>query len=222
MFDAAMFETILLTLQLAAVTTIVLLIIGIPLGWWLARSKMRAKEIVAVFVSLPIVLSPTVLGFYLLIAMGPNSPLTELIGRSLPFTFEGLVVGSTIYSLPFVVNPIRNAFETMSQRHWEAAATLRARPLDAFLNVALPLALPGILTGAILGFAHTMGEFGVVLMIGGSIPGETKVLSIAIFDFVETLEWGKAHVLAGAMLVLSFAVILAMRMVETRFKSDLP
>ncbi len=222
MFDAAMFDTILLTLQLAAVTTIVLLIIGIPLGWWLARSKMRAKEIVAVFVSLPIVLPPTVLGFYLLIAMGPNSPLTELIGRSLPFTFEGLVVGSTIYSLPFVVNPIRNAFETMSQRHWEAAATLRARPLDAFLNVALPLALPGILTGAILGFAHTMGEFGVVLMIGGSIPGETKVLSIAIFDFVETLEWGKAHVLAGAMLVLSFAVILAMRMVETRFKSDLP
>jgi molybdate transport system permease protein len=222
MFDAAMFETILLTLQLAAVTTIVLLIIGIPLGWWLARSKMRAKEIVAVFVSLPIVLPPTVLGFYLLIAMGPNSPLTELIGRSLPFTFEGLVVGSTIYSLPFVVNPIRNAFETMSQRHWEAAATLRARPLDAFLNVALPLALPGILTGAILGFAHTMGEFGVVLMIGGSIPGETKVLSIAIFDFVETLEWGKAHVLAGAMLVLSFAVILAMRTVETRFKSDLP
>jgi molybdate transport system permease protein len=222
MFDAAMFETILLTLQLAAVTTIVLLIIGIPLGWWLARSKMRAKEIVAVFVSLPIVLPPTVLGFYLLIAMGPNSPLTELIGRSLPFTFEGLVVGSTIYSLPFVVNPIRNAFETMSQRHWEAAATLRARPLDAFLNVALPLALPGILTGAILGFAHTMGEFGVVLMIGGSIPGETKVLSIAIFDFVETLEWSKAHVLAGAMLVLSFAVILAMRMVETRFKSDLP
>jgi molybdate transport system permease protein len=222
MFDAAMFETILLTLQLAAVTTIVLLIIGIPLAWWLARSKMRAKEIVAVLVSLPIVLPPTVLGFYLLIAMGPNSPLTELIGRSLPFTFEGLVVGSTIYSLPFVVNPIRNAFETMSQRHWEAAATLRARPLDAFLNVALPLALPGILTGAILGFAHTMGEFGVVLMIGGSIPGETKVLSIAIFDFVETLEWGKAHVLAGAMLVLSFAVILAMRMVETRFKSDLP
>jgi molybdate transport system permease protein len=221
MFDAAMFETILLTLQLAAVTTIVLLIIGIPLAWWLARSKMRAKEIVAVLVSLPIVLPPTVLGFYLLIAMGPNSPLTELIGRSLPFTFEGLVVGSTIYSLPFVVNPIRNAFETMSQRHWEAAATLRARPLDAFLNVALPLALPGILTGAILGFAHTMGEFGVVLMIGGSIPGETKVLSIAIFDFVETLEWGKAHVLAGAMLVLSFAVILAMRMVETRFKSDL-
>lgn len=221
MFDAAMIETILLTLELAAVTTVVLLVIGVPLAWWLARSKAWGKEIVAVLVSLPIVLPPTVLGFYLLIAMGPHSPFTALIGRTLPFTFVGLVVGSTLYSLPFVVNPIRNAFEAMGERHWEAAATLRAGPLDAFFNVALPLASPGILTGAILGFAHTMGEFGVVLMIGGSIPGETKVLSIAIFEFVETLEWGKAHVLAGAMLVLSFAVILAMRLIETRFKSDL-
>ncbi|MEM8573922.1 MAG: molybdate ABC transporter permease subunit [Pseudomonadota bacterium] len=222
MFDAAMIQTILLTLQLAIVTTIVLLLVGIPLAWWLARSKARGKEAVAVLVSLPIVLPPTVLGFYLLIAMGPDSPLTALIGRSLPFTFEGLVVGSTLYSLPFVVNPIRNGFEAMSQRHWEAAATLRARPLDAFFSIALPMAMPGILTGAILGFAHTMGEFGVVLMIGGSIPGETKVLSIAIFEFVETLEWGKAHVLAGAMLLLSFAVIFAMRAVETRFKSNQP
>ncbi|MGA9443199.1 MAG: molybdate ABC transporter permease subunit [Methyloceanibacter sp.] len=221
MFDAAMIETILLTLELAAVTTVVLLVIGVPLAWWLARSKAWGKEIVAVLVSLPIVLPPTVLGFYLLIAMGPHSPFTALIGRTLPFTFVGLVVGSTLYSLPFVVNPIRNAFEAMGERHWEAAATLRAGPLDAFFNVALPLASPGILTGAILGFAHTMGEFGVVLMIGGSIPGETKVLSIAIFEFVETLEWGKAHVLAGVMLVLSFAVILAMRLIETRFKSDL-
>ena len=221
MFDAAMIETILLTLELAAVTTVVLLVIGVPLAWWLARSKAWGKEIVAVLVSLPIVLPPTVLGFYLLIAMGPHSYFTALIGRTLPFTFVGLVVGSTLYSLPFVVNPIRNAFEAMGERHWEAAATLRAGPLDAFFNVALPLASPGILTGAILGFAHTMGEFGVVLMIGGSIPGETKVLSIAIFEFVETLEWGKAHVLAGAMLVLSFAVILAMRLIETRFKSDL-
>ncbi|HBF60225.1 MAG TPA: molybdate ABC transporter permease subunit [Methyloceanibacter sp.] len=216
-----MIETILLTLELAAVTTVVLLVIGVPLAWWLARSKAWGKEIVAVIVSLPIVLPPTVLGFYLLIAMGPHSPFTALIGQTLPFTFAGLVVGSTLYSLPFVVNPIRNAFEAMGERHWEAAATLRAGPLDAFFNVALPLASPGILTGAILGFAHTMGEFGVVLMIGGSIPGETKVLSIAIFEFVETLEWGKAHVLAGAMLVLSFAVILAMRLIETRFKSDL-
>ncbi|MEM7397995.1 MAG: molybdate ABC transporter permease subunit [Pseudomonadota bacterium] len=222
MFDAAMIQTILLTLQLAIVTTIVLLLVGIPLAWWLARSKARGKEAVAVLVSLPIVLPPTVLGFYLLIAMGPDSPLTALIGRSLPFTFEGLVVGSTLYSLPFVVNPIRNGFEAMSRRHWEAAATLRARPLDAFFSIALPMAMPGILTGAILGFAHTMGEFGVVLMIGGSIPGETKVLSIAIFEFVETLEWGKAHVLAGAMLLLSFAVIFAMRAVETRFKSNQP
>jgi len=221
MFDAAMIETILLTLELAAVTTVVLLVIGVPLAWWLARSKAWGKEIVAVIVSLPIVLPPTVLGFYLLIAMGPHSPFTALIGQTLPFTFAGLVVGSTLYSLPFVVNPIRNAFEAMGERHWEAAATLRAGPLDAFFNVALPLASPGILTGAILGFAHTMGEFGVVLMIGGSIPGETKVLSIAIFEFVETLEWGKAHVLAGVMLVLSFAVILAMRLIETRFKSDL-
>lgn len=222
MFDAAMIETIVLTLQLAAVTTAVLLVVGVPLAWWLARSKAWGKEIVAVLVSLPIVLPPTVLGFYLLIAMGPHSPLTALVGHTLPFTFEGLVVGSTLYSLPFVVNPIRNAFEAMSERHWEAAATLRARPLDAFFNVALPLASPGILTGAILGFAHTMGEFGVVLMIGGSIPGETKVLSIAIFEFVETLEWGKAHLLAGVMLVMSFAVILSMRLIESRFKSDLP
>ncbi len=222
MFDAAIIEAIVLTLELAAVTTVVLLLVGVPLAWWLARSKTRGKEVVAVLISLPIVLPPTVLGFYLLIAMGPNSPVTALIGRSLPFTFEGLVVGSTLYSLPFVVNPIRNAFEAMGQRQWEAAATLRAGPLDAFFNVAFPLALPGILTGAILGFAHTMGEFGVVLMIGGSIPGETKVLSIAIFDFVETLQWGKAHMLAAVMLAMSFAVILAMRMVERRFASMRP
>ena len=222
MFDAAIIEAIVLTLELAAVTTVVLLLVGVPLAWWLARGKTRGKEVVAVLISLPIVLPPTVLGFYLLIAMGPNSPVTALIGRSLPFTFEGLVVGSTLYSLPFVVNPIRNAFEAMGQRQWEAAATLRAGPLDAFFNVAFPLALPGILTGAILGFAHTMGELGVVLMIGGSIPGETKVLSIAIFDFVETLQWGKAHMLAAVMLAMSFAVILAMRMVERRFASMRP
>ena len=222
MFDAAIIEAIVLTLELAAVTTVVLLLVGVPLAWWLARGKTRGKEVVAVLISLPIVLPPTVLGFYLLIAMGPNSPVTSLTGRSLPFTFEGLVVGSTLYSLPFVVNPIRNAFEAMGQRQWEAAATLRAGPLDAFFNVAFPLALPGILTGAILGFAHTMGEFGVVLMIGGSIPGETKVLSIAIFDFVETLQWGKAHMLAAVMLAMSFAVILAMRMVERRFASMRP
>ncbi|MCE6967730.1 molybdate ABC transporter permease subunit [Cereibacter sphaeroides] len=216
LFDAAMMTTIWLTLRLAAVTTVLLLLVGTPLAWWLARAGGLRKEIVGAVVSLPIVLPPTVLGFYLLIAMGPNSPLTALLGRKLSFTFEGLVVGSVIYSLPFVVNPIRNAFEAMGDRPMEVAATLRASPLDAFFTVALPLALPGIFTGAILGFAHTLGEFGVVLMIGGGIPGQTKVLSVTIFDFVETLQWGKAHVLAGGMLVMSFLVILAMMLVERR------
>ncbi|ARE42010.1 Molybdenum transport system permease protein ModB [Rhodovulum sp. P5] len=216
MFDAAMTQTILLTLRLAGITTVVLLLVGTPLAWWLAQGRGLWKEVVAAIVSLPIVLPPTVLGFYLLIAMGPDSPLTAILGRSLAFTFEGLVLGSVIYSLPFVVNPIRNAFEAMGPRPMEVAATLRAAPLDAFFTVALPLARPGILTGAILGFAHTVGEFGVVLMIGGGIPGQTKVLSVTIFDYVEMLEWGKAHVLAGGMLMMSFAVILTMLLIERR------
>ncbi|SIO38196.1 molybdate transport system permease protein [Rhodovulum sp. ES.010] len=216
LLDAGMVETILLTLKLAGVTTLVLLIVGTPLAWWLSRARGLWKEVVATIVALPIVLPPTVLGFYLLIAMGPNSPLTAILGRKLSFTFEGLVVGSVIYSLPFVVNPIRNAFEAMGHRPMEVAATLRASPLDAFFTVALPLALPGLFTGAILGFAHTVGEFGVILMIGGGIPGETKVLSVTIFDYVETLQWDKAHVLAGGMLAMSFAVILAMLLVERR------
>jgi len=216
LFDAAMVETIGLTLRLAGVTTLVLLLVGTPLAWALARARGAWKEVVAAIVSLPIVLPPTVLGFYLLIAMGPHSPLTALLGRKLSFTFEGLVVGSVVYSLPFVVNPIRNAFEAMGDRPMEVAATLRASPLDAFFTVALPLALPGLVTGAILGFAHTVGEFGVVLMIGGAIPGETKVLSVTIFDYVETLQWGRAHVLAGGMLAMSFAVILTMMLVERR------
>ncbi|RBO51890.1 molybdate ABC transporter permease subunit [Rhodovulum sp. BSW8] len=216
LFDAAMIETILLTLRLAGITTVVLLLVGTPLAWWLARGGGVWKEIVATVVALPIVLPPTVLGFYLLIAMGPHSPLTALLGRQLSFTFTGLVLGSVIYSLPFVVNPIRNAFEAMGPRPMEAAATLRAAPLDAFVSVALPLASPGIMTGAILGFAHTVGEFGVVLMIGGGIPGRTKVLSVTIFDYVETLQWPKAHVLAGGMLAMSFVVILAMMLIERR------
>lgn len=218
LFDAAMIETIWLTLKLAVISTAVLLLVGTPLAWWLSRAGGLWKEIVATLVALPIVLPPTVLGFYLLIAMGPASPLTALLGRKLSFTFEGLVVGSVIYSLPFVVNPIRNAFEAMGSRPMEVAATLRASPLDAFFTVALPLALPGIFTGAILGFAHTVGEFGVVLMIGGGIPGQTKVLSVQIFDYVETLQWGKAHVLAGGMLAMSFLVILAMLLIERRLK----
>jgi molybdate transport system permease protein len=216
LFDAAMVETIWLTLHLASVTTVALLIVGTPLAWWLARARGWWREVVGALVALPIVLPPTVLGFYLLIAMGPDSPLTALLGFKLSFTFEGLVVGSVIYSLPFVVNPIRNAFEAMGNRPMEVAATLHASPLDAFFTVALPLALPGLFTGAILGFAHTVGEFGVVLMIGGGIPGVTKVLSVTIFDYVETLQWGKAHILAGGMLALSFVVILAMMLIERR------
>lgn len=217
MFDPSMWQIIGLTVQLAAVTTVALLVLGTPLAWWLARTDAWYKDVIGALVALPIVLPPTVLGFYLLLAMSPTSPLTRAFGgRSLAFSFEGLVLGSVIYSLPFVVNPIRNAFEAIGERPLEVAATLRASPLNIFFTVAVPLARPGFLTGAILGFAHTIGEFGVVLMIGGSIPGETKVLSIAIFDYVETLQWDKAHVLSAGMLVFSFLVILLMMLVEKR------
>ena len=217
---AEFWPAIRLTLELALVTTILLLLIGTPLAWWLARSQARWKEAVAMLVALPLVLPPTVLGFYLLIALGPNGPggwIAGLFGgRSLAFSFEGLVIGSVLYSMPFVVQPIRNAFAALGDRPLEVAATLRASPWDRFWSIALPLARPGLLTGAVLGFAHTIGEFGVVLMIGGNIPGETKVLSIAIYDYVETLEWTKAHILAGGMLIFSFAVILAMMLIEKR------
>ncbi len=220
-----MWDPILLTLKLATITTLVLLVVGTPVAWWLARSKARWKEVVGAVVALPLVLPPTVLGFYLLLLLGPSSPLgqaaTALFGHALPFTFEGLVVGSVLYSLPFIVQPVRNAFEAIGDRPLEVAATLRASPVDAFLTVALPLARPGLLTGAILGFAHTVGEFGVVLMIGGNIPGETKVLSVAIYDFVESLEWDKAHVLAAGMLVFSFLIILIMMLVEKGMKNRL-
>jgi len=203
-----------LTLLLASVTTLVLLIVGTPLAWWLARSKARWKEAVAAVVALPLVLPPTVLGFYLLIALGPDGPggwIARQFGeRTLAFSFEGLVIGSVVYSLPFVVQPIRNAFEAIGERAFEVAATLRASPWDRFWSVAVPLARPGFLSGAVLGFAHTVGEFGVILMIGGSIPGETKVLSIAIYDYVETLRWAEAHWLAGGMLLFSFVVILTL------------
>ncbi len=215
-FDGEIGGAIVLTLQLATVTTLLLLLLGIPLGWWLARSKSGAKEIVGTLVSLPIVLPPTVLGFYLLVALGPDG-LGGLFGvRTFAFTFEGLVFGSVVFSLPFAVQPIRDAFEAAGERPFEVAATLRASPLDAFLSVGLPLARPGILTGAVLGFAHTVGEFGVVLMIGGNIPGETKVLSIAIFDFVETLRWREAHILSAGMLVFAFAVILTVSVIDRR------
>ena len=186
------------------------MVIGTPLAWWLARSRSLGADVVGTLVALPLVLPPTVLGFYLLIALGPDG-LGGLAGvRSLAFSFSGLVAGSVVYSLPFVVQPIRNAFEAMGERPMEVAATLRASPLDRFFTVAIPLARSGFLTGAVLGFAHTVGEFGVVLMIGGNIPGETRVLSIAIFDYVEQLRYREAHLVAGGMLVFSFLVILAM------------
>jgi molybdate transport system permease protein len=216
-----LWSPIRLTLELATITTIVLLVIGTPIAWWLARSPARWKEAVSAVVALPLVLPPTVLGFYLLIALGPHGPggtLASLYGaRSLAFTFEGLVIGSVIYSLPFVVQPIRNAFEAIGDRPLEVAATLRASNWDAFWTVAVPLARPGFLTGAVLGFAHTVGEFGVVLMIGGNIPGETKVLSVAIYNYVETLQWTQAHILAAGMIVFAFVVILSVMLIEKRF-----
>src|SRR5690606_11872525 len=198
-----------------------LLIVGTPISWWLARSKARWKEAVATIVAMPLVLPPTVLGFYLLLLLGPSGPggwIAGLYGaRTLAFTFTGLVVGSVLYPMPFLVPPIGNAFEAFGDRPLEVAATLRASPWDAFWSVAVPLARPGFLTGAILGFAHTIGEFGVILMIGGNIPGQTKVLSVAIYDYVETQQWTEAHILAGGMVVLSFAVILATMMLGRRY-----
>jgi molybdate transport system permease protein len=210
-----------LTVKLAAVTTVILLIVGTPVAWWLARSQARWKEAVATIVAMPLVLPPTVLGFYLLLMLGPNGPggwIASLYGaRTLAFTFTGLVIGSVLYSMPFVVQPIRNAFEAFGDRPLEVAATLRASPWDMFWSVAVPLARPGFLTGAILGFAHTIGEFGVILMIGGNIPGQTKVLSVAIYDYVETQQWTEAHILSAGMVLFSFAVILATMMLGKRY-----
>jgi molybdate transport system permease protein len=210
-----------LTLELAVIATLVLLMVATPLAWWLARSRARWKEAIAAVVSLPLVLPPTVLGFYLLVALGPGGPGGAIAslwgGRTLAFTFTGLVIGSVVYSLPFVVQPIRNSFAAVGDRPLEAAATLRASPRRAFWTVALPLASPGLLTGAVLGFAHTVGEFGVVLMIGGNIPGQTRVMSTAIYDFVETMRWREANLLAGGMVAFAFAVILSMILIEKRF-----
>ncbi|MDP2030791.1 MAG: molybdate ABC transporter permease subunit [Thiobacillus sp.] len=201
-----------LTLELASVTTALLLMIGTPIAWWLARTRSVFKGAVGAVVALPIVLPPTVIGFYLLVAMGPNGPvgqLTQSLGLGvLPFTFAGLVVASVFYSLPFVVQPIQNAFEAIGERPLEAAATLRASPLDTFFSVVLPLAKPGYLTASVLGFAHTVGEFGVVLMIGGNIPDKTRVVSVQIYDHVEALEYAQAHWLAAGMVAFSFVVLL--------------
>jgi molybdate transport system permease protein len=210
-----------ITLKLAALTTLILLLIGTPLAWWLARSQWRFKFLIETIVALPLVLPPTVLGFYLLILLGPQGligNLAESLGyRPLAFTFTGLVIGSVFYSLPFVVQPLQSVFTTIGDNVMEQAATLRASPLDRFFNVMMPIARPGFLTAAVLGFAHTLGEFGVVLMIGGNIPGETKVLSIAIYDHVESLEYTQAHLLSGGLLLLSFLMLMAVYGLNRRF-----
>ena len=207
-------SAIRLTFELASVTTFLLLVIGTPIAWWLARTRSAWKGAIGAVVALPIVLPPTVIGFYLLVAMGPNGPvgqLTQSLGLGvLPFTFAGLVVASVFYSLPFVVQPIQNAFEAIGERPLEVAATLRASPFDTFYSVVLPLARPGYLTATVLGFAHTVGEFGVVLMIGGNIPDKTRVVSVQIYDHVEAMEYAQAHWLAAGMVAFSFLVLLAL------------
>jgi molybdate transport system permease protein len=213
-FSSADLGAIWLTARLATLVTCLLLLIGTPIAWWLARTHSWLKGPVGAVVALPLVLPPTVLGFYLLLAMGPHGwvgQLTQSLGLGLlPFTFWGLVVASVFYSMPFVVQPIQNAFEAIGERPLEVAATLRASPWDRFFTVALPLAKPGFVTATILGFAHTVGEFGVVLMIGGNIPDQTRVVSVQIYDHVEALEYTQAHGLAGAMLVFSFLVLLGL------------
>ena len=212
---SADFAAIWLTLQLASITTALLLLLGTPLAWWLARTRSWLKAPIGALVALPLVLPPTVIGFYLLVAMGPQGPvgaLTQSLGLgTLPFTFTGLVIGSLFYSLPFVVQPIQNAFEAIGTRPLEVAATLRAGPLDRFFHVALPLARPGLVTASVLGFAHTIGEVGVVLMIGGNIPDQTRVVSVQIFNHVEAMEYAQAHWLAAGMLVFSFAILLTLQ-----------
>lgn len=204
---------LLLTVELAALTTLILFVVGTPLAWWLARTQVRVKPVIEAVVALPLVLPPTVLGFYLLIALGPHGPFGEawarLGGDPLVFSFRGLVIGSVVYSLPFMVQPLQAAFEAVRETHLEAAATLRAGAFDRFVSVALPLARPGLVTGGVLAFAHTLGEFGVVLMIGGNIPGKTRVISIAVYDSVETLDYAQAHALSALVLALSLALLAA-------------
>jgi molybdate transport system permease protein len=219
-FSLEDWAAIRLTLELAATTTALLLLLCTPLAWWLAHTRSRWRGPVGAVVALPLVLPPTVIGFYLLVTMGPNGPIGHLtqslgLGR-LPFTFPGLVVGSLVYSLPFAVQPLQRAFEALGTRPLEAAATLGAGPLDRFFTVALPLARPGFITAAVLAFAHTVGEFGVVLMLGGNIPGVTRVVSVQIYDHVEAMEYAQAHWLAGGMVVFSFIVLMALQWLQPR------
>jgi len=212
MLTPADLTALLLTLQLALCTTAILLVLGTPLAWWLARTQWRFKFLLETLIAMPLVLPPTVLGFYLLLALGPRgfvgSLMQTLGGEPLAFTFTGLVIGSVIYSLPFVVQPLQDTFHNIGKRPLEVAATLRAGGLDRFLTIVLPLAKSGFITASMLGFAHTLGEFGVVLMLGGNIPGETQVLSIAIYGHVESLEYVQAHLLSAALLILSFFMLL--------------
>ena len=221
--EAISLEPVWLSLELAVVTTVVLLALSTPLAWWLARSKSVWRAPVGAVVTLPLVLPPSVMGFYILVVLGPHGPLgqfTQSMGWGLlTFTFPGLVIGSLVYSLPFAVQPLQGAFEALGDRPMEVAATLGAKTLDAFFSVVLPLVRPGVFTATVLTFAHTIGEFGVVLMIGGNIPGKTQVVSTEIYTFVEAMEYDKAHILAGGMLVFSFVVLLALSFLNRRAKA---
>ncbi|MDG1869656.1 MAG: molybdate ABC transporter permease subunit [Candidatus Thioglobus sp.] len=214
-------SALFVTFKLASVSTVILLLIGTPIAWWLSQTRFKFKVVFEAIIALPLVLPPTVLGFYLLITLGSNGPVGKLLeslgGSSIAFTFSGLVVGSVIYSIPFVVQPLQNSFSGIGSRPLEVAATLGASPLDRFFTVAVPLARSGFMTATVLGFAHTVGEFGVVLMIGGNIPGETGVLSIAIYDHVEAMEYGQAHWLSGGLLILSFIMLLFVYLFNRRF-----
>ena len=214
-------SALFVTFKLASVSTVILLLIGTPIAWWLSQTRFKFKVVFEAIIALPLVLPPTVLGFYLLITLGSNGPVGKLLeslgGSSIAFTFSGLVVGSVIYSIPFVVQPLQNSFSGIGSRPLEVAATLGASPLDRFFTVAVPLARSGFMTAAVLGFAHTVGEFGVVLMIGGNIPGETGVLSIAIYDHVEAMEYSQAHWLSGGLLILSFIMLLFVYLFNRRF-----
>ena len=223
MLDSEALQAIWLTVRLAAVVTLILLLVGTPVAWWLAQSRSRWTVPVGALVALPLVLPPSVLGFYLLLAMGPSGPVGKFISAlglgQLPFTFWGLVVASVFYSLPFMVQPLQNAFEAIGRRPLEVAATLRASPLDAFFTVAVPMALPGFITASVMSFAHTVGEFGVVLMIGGNLAGQTRVASVQIYDYVEASQYAQAHALSAVMLMFSFLVLLALHIWRPQVRS---
>ena len=212
MFELLDTTVITTTLKLALVVTFWLLLIAIPVAWWLSSTQCRAKGVVIALFTLPMVLPPTVLGFYLLLLMGPHGPVGQLVRylgmEQLPFSFSGIAIACIVHSLPFVIQPLQNAFDAIGKRPLEVAATLRASPLDTFFSVTLPLAWPGVFSAAIMGFCHTLGEFGVVLMIGGNVPGKTRVISVEIYNYAEALEYGKAHVLAGGMVLFSFVALL--------------